>query len=390
MNALTWSSRPQTPDRHALRTGVRLAVATRAARLRRYRWHIAQCAIAASVAWLLASRVLGHGTPFFAPVAAIVSLGLSYGQRLRRVAEVTVGVAVGVLIGDVFAQVFGTGGWQVLVVVAIAMTAAVLVNAGPLLITQAGTQSAIVTTLAPTASAGVGRWLDAVCGGLVALMAAAVVPGSPFRRPRLAAAGVAHQLSRWLHEAAIAARTGDLDLAYRTLDQARHSEPALDDLRLAAREGLDVARSSPWRRRHRTDMLAVADLAELLDRAVRNARVLLRRTVVVTRRGESLPEPTLEVLDGLGAAATTIARELTEQRTPQRALPQLRALATRSSAVPTGTSLSADVVLAQARSLIVDLLQLSGATLAEAEQLFSSQVRPTTPDRDPEQQFVTD
>ena len=61
------------------------------------RWQIAQCAVAAGVAWLIAADLLGHPTPFFAPVAAVVSLGTSYGQRLRRVAEVTVGVAVGVL-----------------------------------------------------------------------------------------------------------------------------------------------------------------------------------------------------------------------------------------------------------------------------------------------------
>ena len=63
--------------------------------VRRYAWHIAQCAVAAAVAWLVARELLGHPQPFFAPVAAIVSLGLSYRQRLQRVAQVTVGVALG-------------------------------------------------------------------------------------------------------------------------------------------------------------------------------------------------------------------------------------------------------------------------------------------------------
>ena len=63
-------------------------------------FQIAQCAIAAGVAWLIASDLLGHDTPFFAPIAAVVSLGTSYGQRLRRVVEVTIGVAIGVLVGD--------------------------------------------------------------------------------------------------------------------------------------------------------------------------------------------------------------------------------------------------------------------------------------------------
>ena len=57
----------------------------RVARWKTKRWHIAQCAVAAAVAWLVASELLGHSVPVFAPIAAVVSLGTSYGQRLRRV-----------------------------------------------------------------------------------------------------------------------------------------------------------------------------------------------------------------------------------------------------------------------------------------------------------------
>jgi DNA-binding transcriptional LysR family regulator len=50
----------------------------------------------------------------------VVSLGTTYGQRLRRVAEVTVGVAVGVLIADLLVLALGTGWWQLALVVALA------------------------------------------------------------------------------------------------------------------------------------------------------------------------------------------------------------------------------------------------------------------------------
>jgi len=61
---------------------------------------------------LIAKDVLGHDTPFFAPIAAVVSLGTSDGQRLRRVAEVAVGVAVGVFVADLLVILIGTGWWQ--------------------------------------------------------------------------------------------------------------------------------------------------------------------------------------------------------------------------------------------------------------------------------------
>ena len=100
----------------------------RRARLRAKAWQIGQCAVAAGIAWVLAADVFDHPTPFFAPIAAVVSLGTSYGQRLRRVAEVTVGVAIGVFVGDLLTHWLGSGGWQIALIVSLAMAAAVLLG----------------------------------------------------------------------------------------------------------------------------------------------------------------------------------------------------------------------------------------------------------------------
>src|SRR4029079_1397648 len=95
----------------------KVSVRSRFARVGAKRWQIAQCAVAAGVAWLIAADLLGHNQPFFAPVAAVVSLGTSDGQRLRRVAEVTAGVALGVLLADLLAILIGSGWWQLILVV---------------------------------------------------------------------------------------------------------------------------------------------------------------------------------------------------------------------------------------------------------------------------------
>ena len=86
----------------------RTSLTARLERLRSKSWQIGQCALAAGVAWFIAADVLGHPTPFFAPIAAVVSLGTSYGQRLRRVAEVTLGVAIGVFVADLLVSATGT------------------------------------------------------------------------------------------------------------------------------------------------------------------------------------------------------------------------------------------------------------------------------------------
>src|SRR2546423_14403977 len=56
---------------------------------------IVHTAVAASGAWFAAHEVLGHSRPFFAPVAAVITLGVAVGRRRRRAIEMAIGVAVG-------------------------------------------------------------------------------------------------------------------------------------------------------------------------------------------------------------------------------------------------------------------------------------------------------
>jgi uncharacterized membrane protein YgaE (UPF0421/DUF939 family) len=339
----------------------RASLRDRAERLRQRAFVIGQAAIAAAIAYAIAGTVLGHPAPFFAPVAAIVALGVTYGQRLRRVVEVTVGVAVGVGVGDLFVSLAGTGPWQVAVVVATAMAIAVLLDAGTLIVIQAAVQATIVTTLLPDPAAGLGRWLDAVVGGLVALAVATVAPVAPLRRPRILAGLVIGELAVLLREAARSAVDGDAERASRTLSRARRTEPALRSLREAAAEGLEVVRTSPLRRRHRDDVQAVADLAEPLDRAVRNARVLARRVAVAVSAGEPVPRSYIRLVGRLADVVERMATELDQRRLPHALRADLEQLAADAARVEVSGNISAVVVLAQIRSMIVDLLPLTGA-----------------------------
>jgi hypothetical protein len=70
-----------TRVRHRMRSGIH--------RLRAGWWPILQTAVAAGVAWFLAVLILGHERPEFAPIAAVISLGLAVGERSRRVLELT-------------------------------------------------------------------------------------------------------------------------------------------------------------------------------------------------------------------------------------------------------------------------------------------------------------
>jgi uncharacterized membrane protein YgaE (UPF0421/DUF939 family) len=338
----------------------RTSLRARQARLRSKVWQIGQCAVAAGVAWVIAADLLGHPTPFFAPIAAVVSLGTSYGQRLRRVAEVTVGVALGVLLGDLLTTWLGSGGWQITLIVSLAMATAVLLGQGVLFVNQAAVQAIVVSTLVPTPGAAFVRWTDALIGGGVALVAAAVVPRAPLRRPREQAGVVMRKISTLLRAAAQSILDGDTERAMSVLRDARTTDELVTELRAAAEEGLSVVRSSPFRRRHRGRVRAMAELVEPLDFALRNTRVLVRRVAVATYRDQVIPSSYADLLEELALCTDAMADELAAQRVAESVREQLIAVGESTTRAERSTELSAEVVLGQVRSLIADLLAVSG------------------------------
>jgi uncharacterized membrane protein YgaE (UPF0421/DUF939 family) len=101
-------------------TAVREELERRVQRWRNTALPITQTALAASLAWLVASHVADHQSPFFAPIAAVICLGVTLGQRVRRGLEMVAGVGIGVGIGDLLISVIGSGPWQIALLVVLA------------------------------------------------------------------------------------------------------------------------------------------------------------------------------------------------------------------------------------------------------------------------------
>ncbi|HET7304381.1 MAG TPA: FUSC family protein [Segeticoccus sp.] len=335
----------------------------------RHRWFfIVQCAVAAAGAWWIAREVLGHREPFFAPVAAMVCLGFSFGQRLRRVVELSVGVAVGVLIGDVVVHFVGTGVWQIIVVTIAAMVVGALLGAGTLITIQAGIQSVLVVTLVASTGYALSRWLDAVVGGLAALLVATVAPAAPLQRPRAQAAKVARELAAALHETADGLRRCDEADVQQALARARRTDDLLEQLRDLADEGVAVVRLSPFRRRDLPAVQAIAGLLTPLGRAIRNIRVLIGRAATAVWRRELVPRPYTELLDQLADILGEIADELQERRLPVGAREPLVEVGRRSAQVLRNTTLSAEVLRGQVQAIVLELLVLTGLDYGEARE----------------------
>ncbi|HEY5788922.1 MAG TPA: aromatic acid exporter family protein, partial [Microlunatus sp.] len=172
-----------------------------------------------------------------------------------------------------------------------------------------------------------------------------------------------------LRAAATALRESDPTAADQVLERARAGESQLKTLQDAADEGLAVVRHSPFRRRQLGAARAYAELIEPLDRASRNLRVLARRSATAVWRGDVVPEAYLQLLESNAGLAERMASELHEGKLPVAARKLLVEAARASSHLPVADSISAVVILAQARSMLVDLMELTGLDYADAREL---------------------
>ncbi|PRX70290.1 uncharacterized membrane protein YgaE (UPF0421/DUF939 family) [Nonomuraea fuscirosea] len=326
---------------------------------------IAQCAVGSALAWIIAIQLLGHPRPFFAPISVLICVGVGLGQRLRRLVELVVGVSLGVGVGDLLVSWIGSGAWQLGLVVALAMAVAVLLNSGALFVAQAGSSAVLVAALVPGEDAGgLDRMADALTGGIIGIAAVALLPASPFAIAAKHLSGVLDALSTVMERAAEAIEKRDADLAAEALDEARATQAAVEEFEAALATSKEIAMISPlhWHRRARLARYETAALP--VDLALRNARVLSRRTLASLGEASPPPAALAEAMREVSEAALLLQLELGAGREPTLAQQALLAVAARER--PDGLGFSAHVIIAQLRSVVVDLLQATGMGHEEA------------------------
>jgi uncharacterized membrane protein YgaE (UPF0421/DUF939 family) len=351
-----------------------MTVAPRATRVARARvdsliafgFPIIQSAIAAGVAWFVAHDLIGHRRAFFAPIAALIALGGASTHRMRRVAELTLGVAVGIGIGDLLVAVIGSGVWQLALVVLLAMSAATLLGGGPLFVSQAASSGVLVATL--TGSHNGSRFVDALVGGAVGLGVLTAIPQSPLRLARRMGAPVFAELAAALEEIATAVERRDVADARAALAHARAVEPMVSQWSEALLHGHETVRLSPPFWRSRTPLAAFSTAATYLELAVRNVRVLARASIRAIELDPSLPEEVPASIRALADAVTAIEPTLDGDDQSRAIASVLGAVALGSRALERDRELTVAHVVGQIRATATDLLRTLGVEQAVAIQ----------------------
>jgi uncharacterized membrane protein YgaE (UPF0421/DUF939 family) len=348
----------------------RVSMHTRVERLKLSWRSILQAGVAAGLAWVIATDVLGHKQPFFAPVAAIITLGLTISQRGRRAVEVAVGVAVGIAVGDLLVLAIGVGAAQLALVVMLSISFAIFLGSGQMMANQAAVSAALVATIQPpTNGVTFARFLDALVGGAVAVIVSGLLlPANPLRTVRRAARPVLDELAATLDDIAVAILERDRSLAEAALVRARGIEELIVEFADAVSVSRETTRYAPPRRRFRGQVEDYAGVATRIDLAVRNVRVLARGTIRAVRLNENVPPEVAEAVRDLAVAVRAFSAAAESEEFDAVRRPALRAAAVATRVLEDTGNLSVSVIVGQVRSTATDLLAGTGLSHDEAAE----------------------
>ena len=330
-----------------------------------------QTAGAAAGAYAASFYLLGHDAPFFAPMSAVIALGASRGQHLRRAVEMVFGIAMGIAIADFIVIAIGTGPFQIALICVLAMSAALLFGGGSMLVTQAALSGILVATIEnPAGTLVPDRFFDGLVGGGVALVFSHLLfPLNPMSVVARSSAPVFEKLGAALDEVAESLSAGDSERAFNALLQARAIDDDVRRFNDALVVGYETVRLAPPRRKARNQLEIYAIAASQVDHAVRNTRVLARACVRLLRRGG----PGAEQLAGAVHHLAQAVRSLNVQLEAPGLIGETRRLALIAAGRATSVMSDPDVfalgsVVGQIRSTAHDILRGSGMSAAQSQE----------------------
>ncbi|NLF91865.1 MAG: aromatic acid exporter family protein [Corynebacterium marinum] len=346
---------------------------SRVNRVRKRTFAIVQVAVAAGLAFWVARYFFDHPAPFFAPITVVIILGLTGGDRIRRALELSLGVTVGVGLGDLLVHYLPGGMWQIPLIVGISLLVASFLSKSPLVSNQVAIGSILIATILPPGTEGGGpdRMIDAFIGSVIGLATIALLPSSPLTSGRQEVSKLLGIVSSVLDDVAVALDahgTRDAHELDQALDAVHNSQPDIDNMVSAAKVGREVSNISPLMWGSRRRVRSLERLIPPVENAMRNTRVIARRAMVLSQDGDSVSTRLINIVDELADIAASLSdvfdarTEANEAQDIPELVRRLQIIGARSDmgVISDDGVLSEYVILAQARSITADLLEVCG------------------------------
>lgn len=335
------------------------------ARLRGSAIAIAQLVVAATAAFSIAHYGLGHPAPLIAATVTISSLGLVRDARPWRVLETVIGMVLGVFVAELVVFAAGSGWWQLALTLGVSLSIARFVSPQAGFAIAAAIQSIIVVVV--PAQTPFLRLIDALIGGAMALLVTALIPRSPLRTARADAMRLFTAFESAAGTIAQGLRRGSRVRAERGLEKARDLQGPVDDWRISVESGQAIARISPFLGRQRFELARVERMRQSMDLAVRNLRVVARRSVYLVDDGHErdvAADLLLELVRGAGLIAASLT-DISDEPAAREVLSAVAARLDPIALVPDG-SLGDQTLITALRPLATDLLCATGLSPDDA------------------------
>ncbi|MCT1369367.1 FUSC family protein [Corynebacterium mucifaciens] len=373
------------------------SVQARVKRVRKRLLPIMQIGLASGFAYFLAHDLAGHPRPFFAPISVVIIIGMTGGDRVSKSVDMALGCILGVLVGDLIFYRLGDGGWQIAVIVAGSLLIASFFSSSVLVNNQAAIGAILIATIMPPGAevTGIDRTIDAIIGCVVAMATIALIPQAPMQSARAEVSKVLGIMSSVLDDVAEGMRDLNPAVIDEALELIRGTQTGIDDLAAAIKAGQETSLVSPFLWGTRRYINSLARVIPPVDNAVRTTRVLARRARVLADDHDSTTPAQIELLDSLSQVCLELSEvyDVNSRVAQATVIPQcvneLRAAGQKAGMdiIPENGVLSAYAILAQTRSLIVDLLMVCGmshesALAALAPTSETPSVEPETFDLD--------
>lgn len=340
-------------------------------RVRDSLWSIGQIVLAALTAYLIARYGLGHPVPLLAVTVTISSLGFNRDSRPRQVLSTAIAMFSGVLLSETLLLTLGAGALQLGLAIALAMMLARLFTSNPAFTITIALQAVLVQILETPATGVYSRALDGLIGGAVALIFTALLPRNPIKLAKSDSKALFAVFNNTLAALHSVLLKPDVSEANRALQEIRKTQPLIDNWQSTLQSAQAIARISPFYRWAKQEVLEQQAVAEGMDLATRNLRVLARRIDYLI--ADDKPRPQLAGL----LSKIMIAVDLLEQTSDdfsvtQKARKYLRKLAKELAIESYSPALpqSEIAVLMQIRPMYVDLVIASGVEPKAARNLL--------------------
>jgi hypothetical protein len=308
------------------------------------------------LAWVIAKQVGQHPDPFFAPIAAVIALNASRGERGLNALRLLTGVVLGIGVGEVTVLVVDIVYVRVALAALVSMVVAHLLGGVRIVVAQAA--SAAILTVAVADESGVDRLIDALIGAGVALTFSQLLfTPEPLAMLRRAESTALSGMAEALALTARALEHGDEDMAEDAMSKLRSLRDDLVQLgRTRAASTRVVRHSLVWRSRL-TPVVQEKENAGHLDLLGGSCLMVTRNSMAIAPdERETLAPYVRQLAEALEGLAARPGDRPIRQQACDRALETARDLVVAD--VSAGSPLAAGMMAAS--TVAIDIMVFSG------------------------------